>query len=183
VTASDYSIRAARSDDLPAIQTALAWAIAWRSAELGAAPNQLIERTGHAYLLADWGREGDVAVVADTTAGPVGAAWYRFWTDSTHSYGYVASDVPELGIGLDPGARGRGIGASLLRTLLKRAVTAGVARISLSVEGDNAAMRLYEAFGFTCAERIDDSWTMVKELSGSGSLLPVQQRHRADGVR
>lgn len=133
---------------MPILHSALAWAILWRSPHPIPDPAAVITGTGHAYLLTDWGRPGDAAVVAEAAAGPVGAAWYRYWRADHHSYGYVAADCPELGIGVDPRHRGRGIGARLLDALIGLAAGRGVARLSLSVESDNPALRLYERAGF-----------------------------------
>ena len=44
--------------------------------------------------------------------------------------------------------RGRGLGEELLSVLLDRAREEGRPRISLSVEPDNPAIRLYEQHGF-----------------------------------
>jgi ribosomal protein S18 acetylase RimI-like enzyme len=61
----------------------------------------------------------------------------------------VAFDVPELAIGLVPDARGRGLGAELLRALLALARERGVHAMSLNVSGANTpARRLYERHGF-----------------------------------
>jgi ribosomal protein S18 acetylase RimI-like enzyme len=163
VTDLDFRVRAATSADMGALRSALAYAIEWRSAGLSAAPDDVIRLTGHEYLLSGWGRDGDVAVVAQA-ASVVGAAWYRLWTSREHSYGYVDPRTPELGIGVDPAFRHIGIGTALLTSLLGAAYAAGVSRVSLSVEADNPAMRLYEGLGFVKYAPVEGSWTMVKVL-------------------
>ena len=51
----------------------------------------------------DWGRKGDVAIVAlDRLDEPVGAAWYRLFSRDEPGYGFVAADVPELSIARVP---------------------------------------------------------------------------------
>jgi ribosomal protein S18 acetylase RimI-like enzyme len=164
VTQPGFRIRTASSADLAAIRSAFAYAIEWRSRSLSATPDTVIRVTGHDYLLSEWGRDGDVAVVAQAGSRIIGAAWYRFWSEAEHSYGYVDPDTPELGIGVDPDCRRIGVGAALLTALLEVAEAAGIARISLSVEADNPAMRLYEKVGFAPHAFADGSWTMVKVL-------------------
>jgi ribosomal protein S18 acetylase RimI-like enzyme len=159
-----FSVRLATTDDLPAIRAALAWAIDWRGATPAQTPEEIIERTGHAYLLADWGREGDAAMVAETVMGPIGAAWYRQWTEAVHTYGYVDPSVPDLGIGVDPDHRGCGVGTALIEALMEFATARGVRRMSLSVEADNRAQHLYQRAGFVRLEPEGGSWTMVRRL-------------------
>ncbi|MGH2971459.1 MAG: GNAT family N-acetyltransferase [Gaiellaceae bacterium] len=101
-----------------------------------------------------WGRPGDLGVVADDD---VGAAWVRLFTREDHGYGFVAPDVPELSIGVAQEARGRGVGTALLEELLSR-----VGTVSLSVETDNPAVRLYERFGFVRVGYVGTSWTMQR---------------------
>lgn len=55
----------------------------------------------------------------------------------------------KLGIGLVPEARGRGIGAELMRTTIDAARARGLTRIALTVWATNArAIALYERLGF-----------------------------------
>ncbi len=115
-----------------------------------------------AKLLASWGRAGDTAVIVETARDrPGGAAWYRFWSDSDHSYGYVSADIPELGIAVMPGWRRRGLGGRLLQALRTLAAGRGIARLSLSVAEDNPARHLYAKHGFEQVGRVGDAWTMV----------------------
>lgn len=161
---SDHIIRTATLNDLPAICAALAWAIDWRVPQ-PAPPEERIAQTGHAYLLTEWGRSGDVAVVAEAGGYAIGAAWYRFWSDATHSYGYIDASIPELGIGVDPQWQRRGIGEALLRALLSAAQEQGVHSISLSVEYDNPAIHLYQKLGFERHEQVGNAWTMLRRFA------------------
>ena len=118
----------------------------------------------------DWGREGDAAVVATDVAGePLGAAWYRVFPASEPGYGFVDERTPELSIAVLPGWRGRGVGGSLLRALMERARARGFAALSLSVNPDNPALRLYERLGFEKVEMVEGSWTMVAALERAGA--------------
>lgn len=159
MTVNRHRVRLATPADFPALLAALAWAIDWRLPTPAANAAQRIAETGHAYLLAGWGRAGDLAVVAEPAAG---AAWLRLWTEAEHSYGYIDAATPELGIGVDPGFRGRGIGAALLMALFEQAERQGIRAINLSVEADNPALRLYERFGFTRYAQAGNAWTMIR---------------------
>lgn len=112
-------------------------------------------------LLAGWGKTGDRAVVAESEAMRVGAAWYRLWTPEIHSHGFVDAATPEVAIAIHPGHRSRGIGRALLRELLEVARADGFATLSLSVDPSNGALRLYESLGFRKVGKVGTSWTMV----------------------
>jgi ribosomal protein S18 acetylase RimI-like enzyme len=61
-----------------------------------------------------------------------------------------ATDIRIMDIALDPAYRGRGIGTGLLRSLLAEA-QASARRLSIHVEANNPARRLYERLGFQVA--------------------------------
>ena len=78
-------IRSSTSKDVPFLQKMLYEAAYWRGGdrpgiEVGLSTSELSK------LLADWGRDGDLAVVAEDESKPVGAAWLRFWDDQNHSW-------------------------------------------------------------------------------------------------
>jgi GNAT superfamily N-acetyltransferase len=77
----------------------------------------------YAMYLAGWPRPGDHGVIA-VHDGPVGAAWFRTYTETNHGHGFVAEDVPELSIAVIAPRRGEGIG----RRLLLELVAAGAAQ-------------------------------------------------------
>lgn len=113
----------------------------------------------------DWGRPDDVALIATVEHACVGAAWYRFFTAAEPGYGFVDESVPELGIAVLAGWRGRSIGTTLLQALLTMAGARGYSGLSLSVAAGNPARRLYERQGFVKVGETGPSWTMFKQLS------------------
>jgi ribosomal protein S18 acetylase RimI-like enzyme len=112
-----------------------------------------------------WGRPGDAAVIAYDEAGNVGAAWYRLFKEREPGYGFVDERTPELSIAVVPSRRGKGYGEELLAALLAQAKKDGFEQISLSVEPDNPALRLYERYGFRKVGESGGSWTMLARLN------------------
>ena len=136
-------------------------AFAWRGDPRFPPLDEALRLPDVARYVDAWGRTGDLGVIADDDAG---AAWIRLFTDDDHGYGFVAPDVPELSIGVVPDKRGHGVGTALLDELLVRAAAAGHRAVSLSVETDNPAVRLYERFGFVRVGYVGTSWTMQRIL-------------------
>lgn len=119
-------------------------------------------------LLEDWGRSGDTAVIAKKDDTVVGAAWFRYWTDENHSYGYLSPNIPELALGVQPNHRRQGIGRAILNALLGAAHKQGISKLSLSVEQDNPARILYESAGFRIHHQIGNALTLFAETAQKG---------------
>jgi [ribosomal protein S18]-alanine N-acetyltransferase len=130
------------------------------------APKDPMEGSVQRYVMS-WGRPGDAAVIAYDETGNVGAAWYRLFKEREPGYGFVDEQTPELSIAVVPSRRGKGFGEELLAALLARAKEGGFAQISLSVEPDNPALRLYERHGFRKVGESGGSWTMLTRLDDS----------------
>ncbi|MFT7764332.1 GNAT family N-acetyltransferase [Clavibacter tessellarius] len=153
MTAVEAAIRPARADDLPFLEDLLLASMDWR--DDGAMTRERMLATPElAHYVAGWPRVGDVGVVAELAGRPVGAAWARLFADDDRGYGFVATDVPELGMALVPSARGRGLGRRMLGELVAAVRASGAPAVSLSVEdGNDRARALYASLGFVPAGR------------------------------
>lgn len=130
---------------------------------------EVIEEDHTARYLGGWLRPGDFGLVAvgdvPDAGSPLGAVWARALPASTPGYGYVADDVPEIGMGVAAAHRGRGVGSALLAGCVEQARGLGWRGLSLSVEdGNTAARSLYERHGFVVVGRNGGSDTMLREL-------------------
>lgn len=153
--------RPAAGEDLPFLATMLGEAAVWRPDKPTPTGDEVMADSRYAMYLTGWPRPGDFGLVAEQR-GPVGAAWYRTYTEANHGYGYVAADVPELSIAVVASHRHEGIGRRLLVDLIDASVAQGYAAISLSVAEDNPARGLYESTGFVPSHKHGHSWTMVR---------------------
>lgn len=158
--------RPAGVDDLPFLATMLGEAAVWRPDKPTPTGDEVMADPRYAMYLAGWPRPGDYGLVAEQD-GPVGAAWYRTYTDADHGYGFVAEEVPELSIAVVASHRHKGIGRRLLVGLIDASIAQGWAALSLSVREANPARALYESVGFVLVEKHGTSWTMVRRAGRS----------------
>ena len=128
-------------------------------------PRSVLDEPAIRHYYAGFGEVGTDAGVAAVVGGEVvGACWFRLLAGDDRGYGWVADDVPELTIALAPGQRGQGIGTQLLHTVLGVAAEMGFRSISLSVDPDCPACRLYERAGFIHVGWDDTSVTMRRPV-------------------
>ena len=141
-------------------------AAVWRPDKPTPTAEQVMADPRYAMYLTGWPRHGDFGLVAEHD-GPVGAAWYRTYTEASHGYGFVAEDVPELSIAVIASRRHEGIGRRLLVDLIDASLAQGYSTLSLSVAEDNPARGLYESAGFVPIEKHGRTWTMVRHAGHS----------------
>ncbi len=161
---NDVRVRPAAADDFGFLATMLGEAAVWRPDKPTPTADQILADPRYALYLAGWTRPGDYGLVAEHD-GPVGAAWYRTFTDASHGFGFVAADVPELAIAVIASRRHEGIGRRLLIELVNTSVGQGHPALSLSVREENPARRLYESVGFVCVRKNGTSWTMIRNAA------------------
>jgi GNAT superfamily N-acetyltransferase len=166
ILSARYTIRLATADDAGFLRDMLVEAVNWSAQWRPKSREHILAAASTAHYVAGWPRDTDLGVVAEADGQPVGAAWIRFLPQTDPGYGFVADGVPELTIGVAAAWRGRGVGRALLRALASQARARGIGRISLSVERENHAQRLYLSEGFRIVDSSDaQSDTMIKELS------------------
>lgn len=158
-------IRPADAEDFAFLATMLGEAAVWRPDKPTPTGDQVLADPRYAMYLAGWPRPGDYGLVAED-GGPVGAAWYRTYTELHYGYGFISYEVPELSIAVIASRRHEGIGRRLLVGLIDASIVQGYSALSLSVNDGNPARRLYESLGFVYVER-HGSWTMVRHATTS----------------
>lgn len=158
------AIRDATADDADFLLDMLVEACNW-SGEQRVRRRDLLS---HPYLrryLDGWPALSDFGLVAVADDGTsLGAVWARLFSAGNPGYGFVASDVPEISMAIVASARGRGIERRLLAALSLAARQKGWRALSLSVEDENPAVRLYRAEGFVTVGRVENANSMLLDL-------------------
>lgn len=163
----NINIRQYKKPDYNFLREMLFEAVFWRKKEHERPPfEEGLNYDGVKNALEDWqNRAGDAALIAEIDAVPVGAVWYRFFTEDNNIRGYYDNTVPVIVIGVHKNHRHKGIGGKMMQAIFDHAQKQDIDKLSLCVSKDNYAINLYKQQGF--AEHIDigDSWIMVKVTS------------------
>jgi ribosomal-protein-alanine N-acetyltransferase len=117
--------------------------------------------------LEDWGRAGDVGLIAWHDGERIGAAWCRVQADVL-ARDEAGRPLPELAIAVAPQHRSRGVGTRLLDGLARAASNVGHTALSLTVNEQNPAHRLYKRSGFHVVGRDGTRLTMIMSLGVQG---------------
>lgn len=163
-TLSEVQCRPAEFGDFTFLATMLGEAAVWRPDKHTPTADEVMADPRYAMYLEAWPRQGDYGLIAEHD-GPVGAAWYRTYTEASHGHGFVAEDVPELSIAVIAPCRRRGIGRRLLVELIEASVAQGYRALSLSVAVANPARALYESAGFVLTGRHGTTYTMLRHAA------------------
>ena len=135
----NYSIREMRKEEYSLLSDFLYEAI-YIPDGTAAPPKSVITCPELQVYIADFGNsKHDKALIVEVDGNIVGAIWARIMND----YGHIDENTPSLAMSVLKAYRGMGIGTLLLTQMLLAEKAAGYAKISLSVQKDNYAVKLY----------------------------------------
>lgn len=158
-------LRPSQHSDISFLQKMLYEAVFWRDSHNKPSFEEGLSYPEVRKSLADWGdRDGDSAVVATLDSFPVGAAWYRFWTDGNFIHGYIDEMTPVLVIAVQSDYRHQGIGGKMIEWLINTASKHSIQELSLGVSKDNYAFNLYKQQGFLEYDDKGDALIMVRKI-------------------
>lgn len=127
-------------------------------------PRDIIYNDPQCYAsIKEFGKEpDDYCLVAEADGKVVGAVWARI----SDEYGHIDDETPSLAISLYKEYRSQGIGTKLMASMIDLLKQKQYKRISLGVNKENYAVRLYEKAGFKIIGdgANDTEWLMLKEL-------------------
>ncbi|MFR6065182.1 MAG: N-acetyltransferase family protein [Eubacterium sp.] len=157
----NYSIREMRKEEYSLLGDFLYEAI-YIPDGTATPPKSVIACPELQVYIADFGNSiHDKALVAEVDGNIVGAIWARIMND----YGHIDKNTPSLAMSVLKGYREMGIGTSLLTQMLSTEKAAGYAKLSLSVQKDNYAVRMYKKAGFNTVDENNEEYIMVIDLN------------------
>jgi ribosomal protein S18 acetylase RimI-like enzyme len=157
-------LRPATGADIEHLKRALFEAVSWNPERELPPYEYVVAHPELARYHEGWGRHGDLGVIAEENGEVVGASLCRLFTADDHGHGYVDEDTPELAVAVWSGHRGQGVGTRLMAALEDAVRAAGYAQVSLSVDADNPARRLYERLSYSELTVDDEGMRMLKNL-------------------
>ncbi|EEY34875.1 GNAT family N-acetyltransferase [Pseudoleptotrichia goodfellowii] len=156
----DYRIREMEKDEYPLLKNFLYEAIYIPEGEK--IPDKSIVNLSELQIYyKDFGSfKDDIALAADVKDKVIGAAWVRIMDD----YGHIDNETPSLAMSLFKEYRNLGIGTVLLNELLSELKIRGYLKVSLSVQKDNYAQKMYKKAGFKVIKENEEEYIMLAEL-------------------
>lgn len=128
-------------------------------------PKEIINKPELNIFIKDFGKPDDYCLVAEIDNKIIGAVWSRILSGEIKGYGNIDSTTSELAISIYKQYRNKGIGTELMKGILKLLKEKGYKRVSLSVQKDNYAVKMYKAVGFKTFKETEEEYIMVCSLN------------------
>jgi ribosomal protein S18 acetylase RimI-like enzyme len=128
-------------------------------------PKDIIYEPKINIYIKDFGQKHDLCLVAIVEDNIVGAVWTRVFLKPNRGFGYVDDHTPELSISINKEYRNKGIGTKLMENMLFALKKDGYKQVSLSVQKENPAYRIYEKLGFRIVKEKEKDVTMAYRLN------------------
>ena len=156
----DYIIREIKEEEIKLLDRFLYLAIYVHKEEVPP-PFGIIYKPELQVYVKNLGKEDDDHIlIAEADDKIVGAVWVRIMDD----YGHIDDETPSLIISVEKEYRGKGLGRSLLSSMLSLLSKCGYKAVSLSCQKENYAVSLYKSLGFEIIKDIDEEYIMRKNL-------------------
>lgn len=155
----DYTIRELKQDEVDILDRFLYEAIFVPKGKK--APSyDIINQPELKIYISGFGKDSDICYVAEHDGDIIGAAWTRIIDD----YGHIDNSTPSLSISVLKEHRSKGIGTVLMDAILAALRHKGYKQVSLSVQKENYALKLYKSFGFEVYRSDMESYLMLCKL-------------------
>ena len=156
----DYIIREIKEEEIKLLDRFLYLAIYVHKEEVPPPFGSIYKPELQVYVKNLGKEDDDHILIAEADDKIVGAVWVRIMDD----YGHIDDETPSLIISVEKEYRGKGIGRSLLSSMLSLLSKCGYKAVSLSCQKENYAVSLYKSLGFEIIKDIDEEYIMRKNL-------------------
>lgn len=157
----EYSIREIRTQEISLLEDFLYEAI-FIPEGVNPPPRSIIRNEDLQVYVKDFGLfSDDRCLVAEIEGKIVGAVWSRIMKD----YGHIDDDTPSIAMSLYKEYRNQGMGTELLRQMLQLLRREGYEKVSLSVQKENYATKMYLKAGFEVVKETPEEYIMVCNLN------------------
>lgn len=125
-------------------------------------PREITKLPELQIYIKDFGnKKDDIALVAEVNKREiVGMIWTRIMND----YGHIDDETPSLAISVTKKYQNKGIGMALLKEMIKIIRKKNYKKVSLSVQKENYAVKLYQKVGFKIYKESEEEFIMLLEL-------------------
>lgn len=121
----------------------------------------------------DFGKnKDDFCLVSEVNKTVVGACWIRIMND----YGHIDNDTPSLAISLLEEYRSKGIGTMLLKEMINRLKMKNYEKISLSVQKNNYAFKMYLKCGFEIIKETNEEYIMICNCETGSFIISSSEK-------
>ncbi len=156
----DYTIRRIEEYEYPLLNEFLYEAIFIPSG-MEAPPKSVINAPELQIYVEHFGeKKDDWGLVAEVNGNIAGAVWGRIIND----YGHIDDETPSLAMSVCKEYRGLGIGTAMLKEMLFILKNNGYLKVSLSVQRNNYAVKMYQEAGFENFKTTKEEYVMVAYL-------------------
>ena len=129
-------------------------------------PKSIISDQSLANYYENWGKDiYDIALVIEINGELIGSIWGRKFLSEEKGYGFFDEDTPEISMAIKNEYRNKGLGTKLIEEIIEIYKDVGVKALSLSVDKQNLAFKLYTKQGFSIFSETETSVSMIKYLS------------------
>lgn len=151
LTVEEIQVRPIKEEEYPLLEAFLYDAI-FQQEGAKPLPREVIRQPELAVYVQDFGKPDDRCLVAESRGKVLGAVWTRIFSGEVKGYGNMDASTPELAVSVKKEFRHQGIGRRLMQEMIGVLKNSGYGKVSLSVNKENPAYRLYESLGFQTAE-------------------------------
>ena len=128
-------------------------------------PRNIIETPEIAIYIRDFGsKKDDYCLLAEIDGKIIGGVWVRILSDEIKGFGNIDNQTPEFAISLLKEYRNQGIGTKLMIEMIDYLKNKDYRQVSLSVQKENYAVKMYKKLGFEIISENEQDYLMVLKL-------------------